>query len=112
LVFSITQHSRDEILFTKFLDLLGCGKIEKASTRPNEVNFRVSKFSDIRDKIIPFFNKYPLQGIKLRDFIDFSKASVIIANKEHLTSEGLKKINSLKSGMNRSRIISEPGGEL
>ena len=96
LVFSVTQHARDEVLLTKFIDLLGCGKIEKASTRPDDINYRVNKFSDIRDKIIPFFNKYPLH---------FSKASDIIADKGHLTPEGIKKINSLKSGMNRSRII-------
>ena len=39
LVFSISQHVRDEILLTKFIDYLGCGKIERASTRPDGVNF-------------------------------------------------------------------------
>lgn len=104
LVFSVTQHARDEILLTKFIDLLGCGKIEKASTRPDEVNYRVSKFSDIQDKIIPFFQNYPLQGVKYRDFLDFVKVVDIVAVKGHLTPEGIKKINSLKSGMNRGRI--------
>jgi hypothetical protein len=105
LVFSITQHTRDEVLLTKFIDLLGCGKIDKPLTRPDETNYRVNKFSDIKDKIIPFFLKYPLQGIKFRDYLDFVKASDIIAVKGHLTPEGIKKINSLKSGMNRSREI-------
>ena len=44
-VFSVSQHARDEVLLTKFLDLLGCGKIEKASTRPDGVTFVVYKFS-------------------------------------------------------------------
>jgi hypothetical protein len=105
LVFSITQHARDEVLLTKFIDLLGCGKIEKSLSRPDAVNYRVNKFSDIKDKIIPFFQKYPLQGIKLRDYLDFVKASDIIAVKDHLTPEGIKKINSLRSGMNKSREI-------
>ena len=105
LVFSITQHARDEVLLRKFITLLGCGKIEKPLNRPNEVNYRVNKFSDIKDKIIPFFQKYPLQGIKFRDCLDFIKVSDIIADKDHLTPEGIKKINSLKSGMNRSREI-------
>jgi hypothetical protein len=103
-VFSVTQHVRDEKLLTKFIDLLGCGKIEKASTRPDAVNYRVNKFSDIKDKIIPFFQSYPLRSIKGWDFLDFIKAVDIVAVKGHLTSEGLKKINSLKSGMNRGRI--------
>ena len=106
LVFSVTQHSRDENLLTKFIDILGCGILERASTRPSSVNYRVNKFSDIRDKIIPFFNKYPLQSIKYMDFLDFSKAVDIVNNKGHLTEEGIKKINSLKSGMNRGRMNS------
>lgn len=105
LVFSITQHARDKVLLTKFIDLLGCGKIDKSLSRPNEVNYRVNRFSDIKDKIIPFFQKYPLQGIKFRDYLDFIKVSDIVAVKSHLTPEGIKKINSLKSGMNRSREI-------
>ena len=104
LVFSVTQHARDEILLTKFIDLLGCGKIEKASTRPDAVNYRVNKFSDIQAKIIPFFLKYPLQSVKYRDFLDFIKVVDIVAVKGHLTPEGIKKINYLKSGMNRGRV--------
>ena len=47
MVFSISQHVRDEALLTKFIDYLGCGRIERASTRPDIVNFSVSKFSNI-----------------------------------------------------------------
>ena len=65
-VFSISQHSppllggggvirRDEALLTKLIYYLDCGRIERASTRPDLVNFSVSKFSDIKDKVIPFF---------------------------------------------------------
>lgn len=105
LVFSISQHVRDEALLTTFLDYLGCGRIERASTRPDGANFVVSKFSDIKEKIIPFFQTYPLQGIKCVDNFDFVKVANIIEAKGHLTLEGIKKINSLKSGMNSSRVI-------
>lgn len=106
MTFSITQHVKDELLLNKFIDYLGCGKIEKVSTRPNEVRFVVYKFSDILNKIIPFFQNYPSEGIKLQDFLDFCKIANIMEKKDHLTSEGLKKIKSLKSGMNTGRIIS------
>jgi hypothetical protein len=33
-------------------------------------NFTVSGLSDIENKIIPFFNKYPLLGLKRLDFED------------------------------------------
>lgn len=104
MTFSISQHVRDEVLLTKFIDYLGCGRISKASTRPDSVTFIVSKFIDIIEKVIPFFHSYPLQGVKSMDFLDFSNIAKIIEDKSHLTPEGLKKIKSLKSGMNKGRI--------
>ena len=104
LVFQISQHIRDEFLLSKFIDYLGCGNLEKVSTRPNGVTFVVYKFSDIKEKVIPFFHNYPLLGIKSMDFQDFVEVANILEDKGHLTLEGLKKIKSLKSGMNTGRI--------
>ena len=104
MVFSVFQHVRDEALIRKFIAYLGCGRIEKTSTRPDGVNFTVSKFRDIEEKIIPFFLSYPLQGVKSMDYLDFAKVAKIIEIKGHLTMEGIRKINSLKSGMNSGRI--------
>lgn len=70
LIFKITQHSRDRILLENFVDYLGCGKYYKESNR-EKGEFRVDKFVDIEDKIIPFFKKYPISGIKALDFWDF-----------------------------------------
>jgi hypothetical protein len=47
---------------------------------------------DIVDKIIPFFEKYPIIGVKLDNYNDFCKAAQFIKDKEHLTVEGLEKI--------------------
>ena len=105
MTFSISQHVRDEELLTKFIDYLGCGRISKASARPDSLTFIVSKFLDIKEKVIPFFQSYPLQGVKSMDFLDFCNIAKIIEDKSHLTPEGLKKIKSLKSGMNKSRIF-------
>jgi hypothetical protein len=43
--------------------------------------------------------------VKYWDYLDFCKIANIMETKEHLTLEGLKKIKSLKSGMNSSRIL-------
>jgi hypothetical protein len=101
--FSISQHVRDELLLKKFIEYLGCGVIEKVSTRPNAVTFVVYKFGDILGKIIPLFQGYPLQGVKHMDYKDFVTVANLMENKSHLTLEGLKKIKSLKSGMNIGR---------
>lgn len=67
------------------------------------VNLVVKKFADITDKIIPFFDKYPLQGVKALEFSDFKRVANLMQNKAHLTEEGLAQIRSIKSGMNFSR---------
>jgi len=100
----MSQHIRDEALLTKLIDYLGCGRIERASTRSGEVNFTVSKFSDIKEKVIPFFHSYPLRGIKHRDYLDFVKAAKIVEVKGHLTVEGLNQIRAIKAGMNTGRV--------
>lgn len=70
----------------------------------NSVNLQVVRLSDIMDKIIPFFEKYPIQGQKSLDFKDFKRVTYMLNNKEHLTSEGLNKILEIKASMNEERI--------
>jgi len=54
-------------------------------------------------KIIPFFSKYPIEGVKAKDFDDFCKVAELMKSKVHLTSDGLEQIRKIKSGMNRGR---------
>ena len=103
LVFSLTQHSRDAALLHLISEFLDCGKYYPSSNR-NEGNYTITKFSDIELKIIPFFLKYPIQGVKALDYSDFSKIGSLIKEKEHLTEKGLAKIELIKSGMNTKRI--------
>ena len=103
LVFSISQHSRDATLLQLISEFLDCGKYYPSSTR-NEGNYTVTKFSDIEQRIIPFFLKYPIKGVKSLDLSDFLKIASLIKEKEHLTEQGLAKIESIKSGMNTKRI--------
>ena len=63
--FVITQHSKDSVLFDNISNYLGCGK---CSFNRNEVYLIVSTFSDINNKIISLFNKYPLLGTKKEDY--------------------------------------------
>jgi hypothetical protein len=66
----------------------------------NSARFEAVKFSDITDKIIPFFEKHSIQGKKSQDFVDFKQAAGIIKSKGHLTSEGLERILEIKARMN------------
>lgn len=72
----------------------------KSKTRAG-FNFR--RLSDIVNLIIPFFDKYPIQGYKRLDFEDFKKISDIIINKKHLTVEGFELVKKINSRMNLRR---------
>ncbi len=104
LTFTLTQHSRDGQLMVNILDYLGCGNITRRSIE-DAVDARVSKFSDNLEKVIPFFQKNPIQGVKNLDFLDFCKVAELIQNKVHLTEAGLKEIRLIKEGTNRGRKI-------
>ena len=63
----------------------------------------MERFSDITDKIIPFFDKYSIEGVKAFDFADFKRAAELMKNKAHLTEDGLEEIRKIKGGMNTLR---------
>lgn len=102
LIFSIYQHTRDAELMGSLAKCFSCGRWEPKKTR-NEGQFVVSKFSDITDKIIPLFNKYPIAGVKSLDFADFCKVAELMKEGRHLTEEGLAEIKLIKVGMNKGR---------
>ena len=83
------------------IELLNCGYVY--SYREAAIEFIASKFSDLTDKVIPFFVKYPILGVKSKDFADFCKVAELMQNKDHLTASGLDQIRQIKAGMNTGR---------
>lgn len=100
--YQVTQHIRDSVLVHNFMEFFGCGN---HTVRSNKIacDFVVSKFSDICNIIIPFFDKYPLFGVKAQNFEDFKRVAEIIKVKGHLTDDGLEEILKIKAGMNSGR---------
>jgi len=94
---------------SSFIDFFSCGQIKKDSRDLNSViYFNVTKFTDIFEKVIPFFKEYPIIGNKSVDFADFTKVSLLIKDKVHLTEKGLKDISGIKNSMNKRRVAAEP----
>jgi hypothetical protein len=104
LKFIFSQDSRDKALLNLLKDYLNCGNVITDSRGMSRLIIR--KHSDIISFIIPFFANYPLHSVKNMDYLDFCKASKIIKNKAHLTEEGLKQIDQIRSGMNKGRFSS------
>ena len=98
-IFSISQHSRDEYLMDSLVNYLGSGRLSKSK---NAVYYTCSRFSDIWDKILPFFSKFEVLGVKSLDFKKWCKVCEIVKSKDHLTNEGFNQIREIKASMNET----------
>lgn len=85
-----------------FINYLDCGYVCKDR---KTIHFKVEKFSDIVNKIIPFLKKYPIKGVKLKDFDDWCRVAELMKEKKHLTQEGLVQIRKIKASMNKGRVV-------
>lgn len=65
--FVISQHQRDNELMAKFINYFNCGHLEKYDDMED---FWVNTNGDNMEKIIPFFIKNKILGIKAKDFED------------------------------------------
>lgn len=104
-MFLVSQHNRDLDLIESFMNFFKCGQIKKDSRVLNSgVYYYVKDIKSILEKIIPFFEQYPIIGNKYLDYLDFLKIALLIKEKAHLTPEGLEEVRKIKAGMNSSRI--------
>ena len=92
----------DYKLISKLVNIFNCGRVSENSNNSG-VEFMVNRLSDINEIIIPLFQKYNLISIKNRDFEDFCKIVELMKNKEHLTENGIKKIQEIVFNMNQRR---------
>lgn len=100
--FIVVQGIRDLQLMEEIKSTLGCGSIT-INKSSSIIRFAVTKLSDIQGKIIPFFDKYSIEGVKVKDYADFKKVALLMDKKAHLTKEGLDEIREIKNRMNRKR---------
>ena len=104
LIFHISQHLKDVELMKDLIKYFQAGGLIFRKEHPLVV-YQVIKFSEIEEKVIPFLNKYPLQGVKRLVFEDWKKAAAIVKTKGHLTLKGLEEIKKIKDGMNAKRSL-------
>ena len=104
--FSIYQNVRDLDLLYAIKTYLNCGIIEVVTSRPNAAKYVVYIFEDIINKIIPFLDKYNLQGIKRLDYNDFRKVAIILSqSKNNLDDKSFNSIKLIKAKMNKNRTM-------
>jgi len=104
LLFVVTQHIRDELLLKSLVDFFGCGQ---TYSYKEYTEFRCQSFKDNYEKILPFFNKYPIIGVKAKDLQDWAKVAQMIQTKDHLTDEGFEHIRIIRKGVNKGRYLDD-----
>lgn len=106
LEFVVSQHCRSENVLHALKALFKTGVVRCESSKPGETGrqYRVRNAKDLREKIIPFFEKHELKTTKRIDFKKFRYILLMMERKEHLTLEGVEKIRKIKSTMNLKNL--------
>ena len=108
LKFEIELREDDESILKDIQMTLDCGSIHRLDYkrykkwRPH-VKYMVGSYKDIKEKIIPFFKKYPLQAKKKNQFEIFCTVAEMMELKKHITEEGVEEIRSLRDVLKKRK---------
>lgn len=98
--FNISQ--KDRLILERIQKVFGCGTLRERSD--GVVYFEVTDIKSLKEKIIPFFNRFGfLSGNKKKNFLIFSEIVRLMANKEHLNEIGFKKALELREILNEGK---------
>ncbi len=119
----ITQTADNRVVLDKVHDFFQCGYVYRKGQyhgrKKDAYVFEVTKQDDIRNRIIPFFKEFPLEGIENFSFLDFARIAEISCGRQDtrkLSERELGEVVELKRRMNFHpmarpvREIRSPGG--
>jgi len=94
-MFSLGLNIRDLPLLEKIQSILRCGRIYSDKNN-NCYSYRIYRYNELKNHLIPFFDKYQFHGSKRIAFEIFKEIMEIISTKQHLIKEGHDKLIVLK----------------
>ena len=102
--FYIKLIEKDKDILYELKDFFGCGNVYfQKDTRSNHQNcyrYEVANRKDLKEKIIPFFERNHLRfSSKQNDFKIFSELIRMMNKGEHLNDTGLRKMYRIKQKM-------------
>lgn len=98
LTFNVSQI--DVTVLNLFKTTLGCGTL-RSSRADGVCYFEVNSLDQIRQRVVPFFEQFPLLSGKSRDFEIFREIAELMSQGVHLSREGVARILALRRPMNR-----------
>ena len=105
--FHVSQNGERVSVLQLFVDTLGCGLIKKnasANSRDKTYVFVVKRHNDLYERVLPFFQRFPLRSEKQQEFLRFAQVVEMMHRKEHLSSEGLRRILGIAFLMNGAKF--------
>jgi hypothetical protein len=98
-IFQVYQHPNHREILEVFYWVFRTGRIRRKSPTNHGLVYCVDTNQNIKTRIIPFFEKYPL-SVKHADFLKFKRILELLENQEHKTINGMKKIVDIAYAMN------------
>jgi hypothetical protein len=102
--FAVVQGESSRCALDAMVPFFGCGRISvnrrKDNHREDLYRYYVSRFGDLRDVIVPFFQANPLRTSKRDNFDKFAEVIALMDLRRHLTVPGLIEIAEIAQTMN------------
>lgn len=103
--FVVTQGEKSREALELLKEFFQCGSIYLNRRNDNHrealLRYCVRSAVDLREKIVPFFSKYPLRTAKQIDFEKFVSILHLMEEGKHRTLDGLKQAATIIQKMNR-----------
>ena len=99
--FSVSQNVDRAQVLVRIKEYFQCGSLRRDYS-DKTLKYEIRSLAEIIQKIIPFFDQFPLLSDKQNDFKLFKQICMMMARNEHHYAVGLEKIRSLAYQMNSS----------
>src|SRR3954454_17602550 len=102
--FTVVQAASSRNVLDAMVSFFGCGAVyvnrRHDNHREDLYRFHVSRFSSLRDVIVPFFESNPLRTAKRVNFVKFAEIIRLMDQGAHRTVPGLVEIAQIAETMN------------
>ena len=104
--FHVSQNRERASVLELIQETLGCGYIKAnhpGHAKDQTMVLVVRNLRDLKERVIPFFERFPLRSSKQREFETFASIVKAMDRGEHLTKEGMTNILQRAFAMNGGR---------